>query len=102
MYVVIDALDECAHSEEEALQFVSLVRSLSSNIKVLCTSRFSTIFESYFGAYEQLQILAQAEDIKRFLETQIQQQYRLSRHVRTDPSLKEEIIETISTESQGM
>ncbi|KAL4916561.1 hypothetical protein BDW62DRAFT_185908 [Aspergillus aurantiobrunneus] len=44
-FVVIDALDECAESEDEALRFLSTVRSIGSHVKVLCSSRFSTTFE---------------------------------------------------------
>ncbi|KAF4978531.1 hypothetical protein FZEAL_5103 [Fusarium zealandicum] len=101
-YVVIDALDECAESEEDAVQFMSTVCSLGSHVKVLCTSRFSTTFEDYFDQSMKLQISAQSEDIEMFLDTQIPLKYRLSRHIRTDPALRGEIIRAITQESQGM
>ncbi|KAF5021013.1 hypothetical protein F66182_6944 [Fusarium sp. NRRL 66182] len=101
-YIVIDALDECAESEEAALQFLETVSSLGAHAKVLCTSRFSTTFEEYFCKYERLPIAAQDADITTFLETQIHQKHRLSRHVRADPTLKDEIVGTIIQGSQGM
>jgi hypothetical protein len=101
-YIVVDALDECGESEEDALQFMSALSSLGAHVKVLCTSRFSTTFEEYFSQSEKLQISAQNADITTFLEAQIRQKYRLSRHVRADPKLKDEIVETIIQESQGM
>jgi hypothetical protein len=57
-YVVVDALDECAESEEDALRFVSAVRSLGSSVKLLCTSCFSLVFGNYFDSAEKLEISA--------------------------------------------
>lgn len=102
LHIVVDALDECAESEENALQFMMTVCSLGSNVKVLCTSRPSTTFAEYFGQSKRLQISAQNEDIAMFIDAQIRQKYRLSRHVRADPGLREEIVRTIIQESQGM
>ncbi|CAJ0548883.1 Ff.00g024960.m01.CDS01 [Fusarium sp. VM40] len=101
-YIVVDALDECGESEEDALQFMEIVSSLGARVKVLYTSRFSTTFEEHFSQSEKLQISAQNADITTFLDAQIRQKYRLSRHVRADPKLKDEIVETIIQESQGM
>lgn len=101
-YVVVDALDECAESEEDSIRFVSVISSLGSQVKLLCTSRFSSTFDGYFKDYERLEISAQKGDIRMFLDSHIQQQHRLSRHVRADPSLKEDIIGAIIEESEGM
>ncbi|KAI1276347.1 hypothetical protein F5Y07DRAFT_140399 [Xylaria sp. FL0933] len=101
-HVVVDALDECAESDEDAVQFISMMRSLGPNVKVLCTSRHSAVFENYFSGEERLQIEAQGEDILMFLDSEIQRQQRLSRHIKADPSLKEDIMNTVTEESQGM
>jgi hypothetical protein len=101
-HVVVDALDECADSEDDALRFISAVRSLGSHVKLLCTSRFSTLFENYFSGAEKIKISAQSEDIGIFLDAQIQQQPGLARHVRVEPSLRDEIIAAITGESHGM
>ncbi len=100
--VVVDALDECAESDDEALRFISAIRSLGPHVKLLCTSRFSTVFESYFAGAEKLEISARSEDIRMFLDSQIQQQSGLVRHLRVDPGLKNEIIEAIIEETHGM
>ncbi|KAK5991138.1 putative serine/threonine-protein kinase fhkC [Cladobotryum mycophilum] len=101
-YVVIDALDECSESEEDSLQFISAVCSLGPQVKLLCTSRSSTTFQSYFETSQKLEISASSEDIRKFLDSEIQQQFRLSKHVRADPTLKEHIIKAIIEECQGM
>ncbi|KAE8322171.1 hypothetical protein BDV39DRAFT_210018 [Aspergillus sergii] len=102
LFVVIDALDECAVSDDEALKIVSTIRSIGSNTVVMCSSRFSTTFESHFTSEERVEILAQDEDITTFLDAQIDQQPRLSKHVRADPALRQEIIDFITGECQGM
>jgi hypothetical protein len=101
-HVIIDALDECAESNEEALRFISAVMSLGSSVKILCTSRSCSRFDVYFSKVPRIKISAQKEDIRTFLHTSIQEKSRLSKHIMTDPSLKDEIIGAIIQESQGM
>ncbi|KAL4795116.1 kinase-like domain-containing protein [Aspergillus venezuelensis] len=102
LYVIIDALDEFGESEEDYVPFLSALRSIGPQVKVLCTSRFLTTFENHFHLAEKLEILAQSEDIKRYLESRISGHPRLSKHVRADPKLMEEIVTAIIEESQGM
>lgn len=101
-HIVVDALDECAESEELTIKFLSQILSLGSHVQLLCTSRHSTTFESFFNTARKLEITAQDEDVRSFLEAHIPQHSRLSKHVRADPKLGEEIIDAIIAESQGM
>ncbi|KAK4150139.1 hypothetical protein C8A00DRAFT_37273 [Chaetomidium leptoderma] len=100
--VIVDALDECSETDDDALRFISAVRSLSPNVKLLCTSRFSSVFENYFSGAKKVEISAHSEDIKTYLASHIQQQSGLARHTRVDASLKDEIIDAIIGESHGM
>lgn len=100
--VIVDALDECAESEDDALHFISAIRSLGPSIRLLCTSRFSSVFESYFADAHHIEISARREDIRLYLDSEIQRHARLARHVHDDPALKQEIIDTITEESRGM
>lgn len=102
VHVVVDALDEYAEFDEGAVQFISMIRSLGPNVKVLCTSRHSAVFENYFSEEKSLQVAAQTEDIRKFLDSEMHRQHRLSRHIKADPGLKEDIMNTITEESQGM
>lgn len=99
---MIDALDECAESGEDTLRFLSTIRSVGSNVRVLCSSRFSTTFEAYFASTERVEIYARDEDIELFLDFEINQQPRLSKHIRADPGLRKGIIASITGECQGM
>lgn len=57
---------------------------------------------NYFSAAKKFEISAQSEDIRMFLDSQIQHLSGLARHVRVDSSLKGEIIDAIIGESHGM
>jgi hypothetical protein len=102
VFVVIDALDECTESEDEALRFLSTVRSIGPNIRIMCSSRFSTAFETYFASTKKVEVFARDEDIMMFLNSEIRRQQRLSKHVRADPGLGKEIVTCITEECQGM
>ncbi len=100
--IVIDALDEYSASEDAALEFVRAVQALGPNVRLLCTSRFSTNFESFFKNAKRLEISAQSQDLRVFVDAHINQHSRLSKHVRADPTLAEDIIQAIVEQAQGM
>lgn len=102
VHIVIDALDECAEMQESTLDFLEAVQALGENISLMCTSRSSAAFDAFFTKATKIEISASEEDIRMFLEARINHHPRLSRHIRADVSLKEEIITTIIEESQGM
>lgn len=101
-YVVVDALDECANTDDDTLTFISALRMLGPGVRLLCTSRFSTTFDTYFGVADKLEISAHGEDIAMFLESKMRQQTMLARNIGGDAKLKEEIADTIIGESHGM
>jgi hypothetical protein len=100
--VTIDALDECALSDELAVEFIKTVRNLSPNIRLLVTSRSTTTFESYFEDKARIEISARDQDIRLYLERQLKTHARLARHIRADSKLQEDIIKTITKGSRGM
>ncbi|KAL1385276.1 hypothetical protein HDK64DRAFT_256614 [Phyllosticta capitalensis] len=102
IFIVVDALDEFASSDEAALEFVDTIRRLGSNIRLLITSRHSTNFDSFFEDATRINVAAQGQDIQLYLETNIPKQSRLARHIRADPKLQEEIVQNISQNAQGM
>lgn len=103
VHIVVDALDEYSEREEEAMEFITVLRSFGRQVKILCTSRPATSLQSaYFMGWETIPVSAHEGDIKLFLEDRISQQHRLQRHVQDDPDLKDEVIHAIVHESQGM
>lgn len=99
--IVVDALDELAESET-ALQFMSELSAFRPQLKVLCTSRYSVDFDNFFSTSERMDISAQDGDIQFFLGDYILTHGSLSRHVKSDPSLGDAIMQTIGNETQGM
>ena len=102
IHIVIDALDECASSDTLALKVVKAICALGPDIRILCTSRLSTIFDAFFSEATRIDILAHDEDLRMFLEARMGQESRLSRHIRKDPRLVDEIVRTIISQSRGM
>ncbi|KAL2120962.1 hypothetical protein VTJ04DRAFT_4989 [Mycothermus thermophilus] len=69
-YVIMDALDECTNNEVATLELIDTIRSLSSTVKLMCTSRPIPVFERHFEKLEKtmkLEISAHTDDIKLFL-----------------------------------
>ncbi|KAJ4267560.1 hypothetical protein NW762_003668 [Fusarium torreyae] len=101
VYIVIDALDECSDTDRDDL--VSHLRLLQGlNIKLMVTSRRIGTIEEEFEAFEnsgELEIVADAEDIKRFVHGELP---RLARCVSRDENLKNLVASTIAEAADGM
>lgn len=102
IFIVIDALDECAPSDELALELIQTIKDLGNNIHLLITSRTSTNFESWFEDAARIDIAAQDQDVRLFLKTKIPEQSRLAKHVRADPKLQDDIVRNIAESARGM
>ncbi|KAJ0106842.1 ankyrin [Diaporthe amygdali] len=102
IFIVIDALDECAPSDELALELIQTIKDLGNNIRLLITSRTSTNFESWFEDAPRIDIAAQDQDVRLFLETKIPEQSRLAKHIRADPKLQDDIVRNIAESARGM
>ncbi|KAF6790311.1 ankyrin [Colletotrichum musicola] len=102
IFIVIDALDECSLTDDLAIEFVHAVQALGNNVRLLITSRTSTNFESAFREAVRIDIAAQEQDVRLYLETKIPERSRLAKHIRADPKLQDDIIESIAESAQGM
>jgi hypothetical protein len=90
--VFFDALDECEDHEH----IVSLIQQLSvSHIKVMFTSRDHLEILKVFGSVA-LSISAQGADIQKYISFRLQKE----RHVCA--SLKEDIIQELMSNAEGM
>jgi len=100
VFLVVDALDEC--TEDSRSDLVTEVHRLPVGVHFLCTSRFVPDIENIFRAASRIEIRANDEDVRRYLEAQLQKESRLKRHVDAEPHLREEIVSTIIVKVQGM
>ncbi|TAQ87668.1 hypothetical protein B7494_g4027 [Chlorociboria aeruginascens] len=103
VYIVVDALDECDADAKTRKDLISEILNLSTtDIQLLCTSRNLSDIENIFQNTLRLDIRATDEDVSLFLRAFIQGEEQLSQFCESNPSLEEEIIETISKNANGM
>ena len=101
VYVIIDALDECTDDfSRETL--VENIRGLQPNVNLMVTSRFLDSIERTFKEASLLEISADPTDIRTYVEGRISRGGQLSRHVRADAMLAEDIEKSIAENAQGM
>jgi hypothetical protein len=100
VYLVIDALDE--YPEEKQHSFLQYLGKLSAQINILITSRPHINLEPIFANLQIIDIYATDADIHKYLDGQIQNSLRLSRHIRTCPELRGQVHSEIISSSKGM
>ncbi|KAJ7487011.1 ankyrin repeat-containing domain protein [Mycena latifolia] len=100
VYLVIDALDE--YPENCRHLFLNYLGALIPQVNIMMTSRPHINLDSQFPTLKIIEVYATRDDIHRYLDTQIQNSVRLSRHVHTRPELKDEIQFKIGENSKGM
>ncbi|KAK4655105.1 hypothetical protein QC762_0072540 [Podospora pseudocomata] len=103
VYIIVDALDECADTEDTQSRLASDLHNLPKHVKLLFTSRYTIGVEEDLGPVPRLEIRASDEDIKRYIEGRVGSEHsRLQKHIRTDPDLLEEIIDKVVGNCKGM
>ncbi|RMJ16034.1 hypothetical protein CDV36_004270 [Fusarium kuroshium] len=102
VFVVIDALDECPERGNTRDTLLTEIQKLPQNARILITSRYSPQIDERFDSVPHIDIRATDDDVKRYIEVRIEKESSLAKHVRSDPTLMEEIIKTVAKCSQGM
>lgn len=101
VFVVIDALDECPENNGTRESFIAEIKKLRPSIHLLVTSRDIASIEREFEKAARLDILANDEDIRRYLGGRIERG-RLKLHLRADPMLQDVIVNTLVGKARGM
>ncbi len=99
---MIDALDECSEESRIRENFLAEVRKLLPTIRLLVISRYIPDLEHRFEDAARLEIYASDGDIIRYLESRIEREYPLAGFVRTDPTLRTDILTIIVRKAHGM
>lgn len=102
VFIVVDALDECAESNGTRMNFLTKIRRLLPDVHLLITSRHIPSIERELERAAHVEIRASNEDVARYLGGRIGREHRLVRHVRADPALQKTIINTIVEKAKGM
>ncbi|KAJ7444177.1 ankyrin repeat domain-containing protein [Mycena latifolia] len=100
VFIVIDALDE--YPENYRHHFLKYLVNLLPQTCIMITSRPHINLDAQFPNMKTIEIHATEEDIRKYLDTQIQNSVRLSKHVRTRPELQDEIQSKILGNVKGM
>ena len=106
-YLIIDALDECSEGNGARGMVIDLLRTLSKvgrRCSLLVTSRFSPSIERAFRSEEclVLQIRAENSDVQRFVQAQIETNWRTAQALKRKPHLQETIVEAVVEQAEGM
>ncbi|KAJ7440441.1 ankyrin repeat-containing domain protein, partial [Mycena latifolia] len=101
VYIIVDALDEYPEDQRNILlEHLSMLQGPTTSL--MMTSRPHVTLEDLFPDVLGLEIKATADDIRQYVDTQIQKSPRLSKHVQTRPELHNEIKSKISRNADGM
>jgi len=102
VFVIVDALDECPERGNTRGRLLAEIQKLPQNARILITSRYSPKIKESFEKVPHIDIRATGEDVKLYIEARIEKGRSLAKHVRSNPTLLEEITATVVESSQGM
>lgn len=103
-YIVIDAFDEYSEVNRTRTELLQALRMIVKDprVQLLITARPMTVVDIDLDRTRSLRILAHPEDMKLYLESQIDREERLSRIIQRDPGLRGCIVDTIVSKANGM
>jgi hypothetical protein len=101
-FIVVDALDECSEVDGTRGRLLAALRTLTSTVNLLITSRDLASIAAEFRGSKRLDIYARDDDVRRYIEGRIPHESRLARHVDGHPMLQEEIVNKILESVHGM
>ncbi|KAJ6594719.1 hypothetical protein B0H19DRAFT_860962, partial [Mycena capillaripes] len=102
VYLIVDALDEYPEAPRLKLLEYLLMMMKAPTVNLMLTSRPHITLDPFFPGRSILDINADENDIRQYIDVHIQKSPRLSKHVRTRPELNEEIKSKILSNVQGM
>ncbi|KAJ7435640.1 hypothetical protein FB451DRAFT_1109266, partial [Mycena latifolia] len=100
VFFVIDALDE--YPENYRHHFLKYLVTLGPKVNIMMTSRPHINLDSQFPNLKTIEIRATEDDIHKYVDAQIQNSARLSKHIHTRPELCSEIQAKIGENAKGM
>ena len=104
-FIVVDALDECPQASgarEMLLDVLRYLRKPEMKSSLFVTSRFHSGIEAEFEGHEKLEIAADSNDVKTYVQFMVQRHHRLTRFVDGNPVLQDMIVQTLTEKAQGM
>ncbi|KAF7344738.1 ANK-REP-REGION domain-containing protein [Mycena venus] len=100
VYIIVDALDE--YPEDWRWILLQHLITMGPTVNVMITSRPNITPGASHPNLEAIEICAKEEDLRKYVDTQIQRSPRLLMHLQTQPELREETHTKISGTADGM
>jgi hypothetical protein len=100
VHIIIDAIDEYPEAQRQIL--LEYLVMMGSTVNMMITSRPHVRPDGSLPNLEALEIRANEDDIRRYVEGQIRKSSWVSKHVQTRDNLREEILSTITSTVDGM
>jgi len=102
VFIVVDALDECPEDNGTRAGLVTELRSLPGTVNLMVTSRDLTSIARVFLGAKRLDIRANTQDLRRYIQGRISREPRLAGHVKGDPTLQDYIVKKVLENVRGM
>ncbi len=102
VFIIIDALDECSEAGQVRRDFLTEVRRLLPEIRLMVTSRHLASIESNFKQDTRLEIRAHDQDVRKFIEAQVEQRIELVEVLLGHDDVKALIVATVLEKTNGM
>jgi hypothetical protein len=102
VFIVVDALDECSEYDGTRADLLQALKHLARTVSLMVTSRPLGSIVRYFQEDKCLQIHANDQDVRKYVEARIPRERRLARQVKDYPVLKDTIVNKIVANVRGM
>lgn len=102
VFLVVDALDECPERDQTRKTLVAEMRGLLPKISFLVTSRNMPSIEMMFKHDMRLEIRAQDQDIRKFINSQMEQRDGLVDLLEGHNDVRSSIVTTVLEKTNGM
>ncbi|KAK7038301.1 hypothetical protein R3P38DRAFT_3262743 [Favolaschia claudopus] len=100
IFIVVDALDEYPEDLRDVL--IEHLVALGPTVNLMIFSRLDIYLDRTIPELGILEVLANEDDIRRYIDGQICKSPRLANNIKKSPSLRGEIERTIVSRSDGM
>jgi hypothetical protein len=100
VHIIVDAIDEYPEAQRQTL--LEYLVMMGSTVNMMITSRPHIRPDGCLPNLEALEIRANEDDIRRYVEGQIHKSPWLSKHIQIRADLREEILSTITHAVDGM
>ena len=96
-FIIVDALDECREDDATRANLLRVLRSIAGTVNLMVTSRDLVSIAREFQETKRLDICANDQDVRRYIEGRIARTPR--RHLK---ALQESIVKKIVENARGM